>query len=69
MDKNEKSFLVDRSVTPKPNVEYVSMDLTLIRCKDFCKCTSRIIRYIEDNINALNMIQVTRPLGLRLRLR
>ena len=32
LTRNDKGLLVDRPVAPKPNVEYVSLDLTLIGC-------------------------------------
>ncbi len=50
--------------------KYVSLDLTLIGCIDASVvCTSGVMRRIGDNTNAARMMQVIRPLGLRLRLR
>ena len=65
---NDKGLLVSKPVAPGPD-KYVSLKLNLIRCRDFYRYTSGIMRCIEDNTNALGMIQVTRLLGLRLRLR
>ena len=54
----------------RPNSKHIGLDLTLIKCiKIFAMCTFRIMRHIGNNINVLRMMQVTRPLGLRLRLR
>ncbi len=68
-DENDKGFLVDRPMTPKPD-DYVGLDLTLIECIETSTvCTSEVMRRIGDDTNALGMMQVTKLLGLRLRLR
>ena len=63
-------------MTLRPNVEYVGLDLTLIGyIKISVKYRSRIIRHIgmlqlyQDNTNPLGMMQITRPLRLKLSLR
>ncbi len=58
-----------RSVAPKPD-EYVGLDLTLIGCIETSTiCTSRVIMRIGDDTNVLEIMQVIKLLGLRLRLR
>ena len=69
LTKNNKGLLVDKPVALRPNSEYISLDLILIECKDFYRYMSRIMRYIGDNINVVGMMQVTKLLRLRLRLR
>ncbi len=56
-------------MAPKPD-KYANLKLTLIECKDiFSICMSGVMKRIGDDTNALKMMQVTRPLGLRLSLR
>ena len=60
----------------RPDIEYIGLDLTLIGCIEiFVVYISEIIRRIEmiqmyrDDTNISDIMQVTRPLRLRLRLR
>ena len=68
IEGNDKGFLGGRPGAPMPD-KYVDPGLNLIGCKDFNSCMSEIMKRIGDDRNALDMMQVTRPLGLRLSLR
>ncbi len=58
------SLVVDQ--WPPDLTKYVGLDLTLIRCKDLCRCTSGIIRRIrmvqmhQDDVSD----KASRPLGI-----
>ena len=65
-----------KPIAPMPDVEYIGLDLTLIRCMETSDiCTFEIIRRIgmiqmyQNDTNVSGMMQVTRLLRLRLRLR
>ncbi len=53
-------------MAPRPD-KYINLDLTLIKyIETFTMYTSGVMKRIRDNANILGIIQVTRPLGLRL---
>ncbi len=45
MRMTKASLVIDQ--WPPGLTKYVGLDLTLIRCRDFCRCTSRIMRRIR----------------------
>ncbi len=61
--KNDKGFLMGRPVAPRPSGKHVGLDLTWLDAETCAVYTPGIMRYIGDDTNASEMIQVMSPLG------
>ncbi len=61
-DENNKDLLVYRPVVPRPYEQH-RPGPDLIKCKDLCRCTSGIMRCIENDTNILGMIQAIEAVG------